>query len=183
MGITQYYSILYGHYNIAQYYMDITILVNITYNITQYTSQIICLSCCFVLFSINITQYYMRIGYYSIQCSSIFIVLCQYYSILHVILSYSHFNTLLHNGEYWFQYYLILPEQLADATAVSAHWLLHSRCVVGQPQIQLLCSCQCCLPEAPDPPAATAQRPPRARIHPAATAPQLWWQLCRIHCA
>ena len=41
----------------------------------------------------------------------------KYYSILHVILSNTHFNILLHIGECWFQYYLILPEHLADAQA------------------------------------------------------------------
>ena len=41
-------------------------------------------------------------------------MLFQYYSILHVILSNTHFNILLYIGEYWFQYYLILPEQLGD---------------------------------------------------------------------
>ena len=46
-------------------------------------------------------------------------MLYQYYSILHVILrilSNTHFNILFHIGEYWFQYYLILPLQLADVT-------------------------------------------------------------------
>ena len=62
----------------------------------------------------------MRIGQYSIQYWSIFIVHYQYYSILHVILSNTHFNILLHIGEYWFQYYLILPEQLADAGGMRA---------------------------------------------------------------
>ena len=55
----------------------------------------------------------------------------QYYPILHVILSNTHFNILLRLGEYWFQYYIILPEHLADvgtpaaaaAAALSpAHW-------------------------------------------------------------
>ena len=54
----------------------------------------------------------MTFASHRIQSSSIFIVLFQYYSILHVILSNTHFNILLHIGEYWFQYYLILPEQL-----------------------------------------------------------------------
>ena len=31
-------------------------------------------------------------------------------------IEYTHFNILLHIGEYRFQYYLILPEQLADVS-------------------------------------------------------------------
>ena len=50
----------------------------------------------------NITQYYMV-----------------NITILHVILSITHFNILLHIGEYWFQYHPILPEH--DAASCRCH--------------------------------------------------------------
>ena len=90
MGITQYYSILYGYfninqyylqywvvfnstilnilYNITQYYMDITILLNIKcdlgsiqFNTTEHYRQYYSLAILHVKLY-NITQYYMRVG-------------------------------------------------------------------------------------------------------------------------
>ena len=60
---------------------------------------------------LNITWYWVIFITIFVNIQWIF----QYYSILHVILSNTHFNIILHIGEYWFQYYLMLPEQLGDA--------------------------------------------------------------------
>ena len=54
---------------------------------------------------LNITCVLGSIQFNIGQYSLCFINITQYYT---------HFNILLHIGEYWFQYYLILPEQLSD---------------------------------------------------------------------
>ena len=63
---------------------------------------------------LNITCVLGSIQYNIPQYSMDFSILLNISIILHVILSNTHFNILLHTGEYWFQYYLILPEQLGD---------------------------------------------------------------------
>ena len=85
-------------------------------------------------------------------------MLYQYYSILLVILSNTHFNILLHIGEYWFEYYLpvILPEQLADAACIHAS---------AAPELELRVTGTLALPGTDRPPGAAG----RARGDAAAT--------------
>ena len=83
---------------ITPYYMNSTILLNITCILGTDTMGSI---------QHQITQY--SIGF-------IFIYL--YYSILQVILSDTEFKILLHIGQCFVQYYLMLPEQLVDGHTV-----------------------------------------------------------------
>ena len=111
--------------------MDITILLNITYILGSI--QFITTASEYYIqhYSIlhvklyNITQYYMLNIAYWVVFNTIYLNIqwgFQYYSILHVILhvilSNTHLNILLHIGEYWFQYNIILPEQLACGDAM-----------------------------------------------------------------
>ena len=123
--------------------MDITILLNITcvlgsiqFNTTEYYIQYYSI---LHVKSYNITQYYMHIGLIWVVFNAIFLNIqwiFQYYSILHVKLSNTHFNILLHIGEYWFQYCVQQPRPGPAGDGQPRlrprrHWPMWRRFVVG----------------------------------------------------
>ena len=126
MGITQYYSILHGYYNITQYYIQYwvvfnSIILNIASNITQYHMDITIL--------LNITCNMGSIHFHNTQYC------IQYYSILH-----GHNNIT----QYQMQYRVVFNSILLNITYNITQYympnhtiLLNITCVLGSIQFNI----------------------------------------------